>query len=218
MPYPQVVATATWNGNASTHYATMPAGINPGDLLLVFQHGKQTGALNTLDSKWTLVPNSFGDGGVNALRAAYCVADGTETGDVLLSSGAVTDNAGTITFVLRNWIGTPVGATPVQATAITANPPALTTGFGAVATLFFVAAGCGNPLSIPYTVPTNYGNQVSVERASEGVGVCRRELTAASDDPPTLTSGDGVSRAWISHTVAVRGEASIVRSQAIIAG
>lgn len=207
MTMPTVVNTATANGNSASVTVGVPSGLQAGDLLVAFQHIKTS--LGTMDSKWTQVPNASGGDGIHQLRAMYAIADGSESGTLTLATSASGDWTA-IVLAIRDHhaLFTPNGTAPVMVTATTVNPPALTSGFGNADTLWLVAAGCGNPLSVPYTVPTNYGNQVSDERGNIATGVCRRTLAAASEDPGVVTWGDGASRAGIALTVAVKGAAT----------
>jgi hypothetical protein len=214
MAYPTIVGTATWTGNQNQQKAQMPAGIEAGDLILAFWHrsGGTTTAGN-IDGGFTSLDS--GSGTNLGARCLYKVADGSESNALLdlchFSSGS--DNAITLTVVLRGWAAGPVSSGyGADATAdTTANPPSCTSGWGVVDTLYLAWAGCNTQAAVPPSSgPSGYSQQAYDSRTSCAAVVYTKTVTAASDDPGTLTWASGTPNE-MTLTMAVQGPARVPR-------
>jgi hypothetical protein len=206
MAFPTLVGSATWDASSVTaHKAQMPAsGIVAGDLIVAMWHRTGGVAVGTVDPAWTEV--AVGTGTNQGGRVATRVASGSENGALLdLCTLPGTANGVSITLVFRGVASVPTALWDVGTGSPTIDPPALTSGFGAVDTTWVIYAGSGNQTSVPVTLPANYGAQVSDGNTARAAAIGTRNRTAATEDPGAITWGGGVSINGVVATVAVPG-------------
>lgn len=202
-PVVQSVTNSTFAGNATTHNVTMPAIVDAGDLLICFFSNDSDDTVTT-PSGWTQmysILNADGDGRGSGYKK---VASGSEDGTTVNFVTSGSEQGAAQVFRITNWGGSlthVVAGTPSTAN----NPPALTSGFGVVPTLWIVAihTADGDDVSAP---PTNYTNLLSsisdLTVFGAQVYTARRELTAASEDPGGFTSTFPYQ---VTNIIAVRG-------------
>lgn len=201
--YPTVLSvTATELTSATTqHLVNMPAAVSTGNLLL---------AVITNDGSATITtPTDWTEEYTNSTAAltAYVfskISDGTEGGTTVDFVTSATEQLSAHVFRISNWSGS---LTNINALATTgsANPPNLTSGFGAVPTLWIVSGHNSSTTTID-AAPTNYTNFLwtasTLSTTGASLATARRELTAASEDPGAFTI-TGAATSVISTTIAV---------------
>lgn len=188
-----------------THALNLPSG--SGGLLLAFiQYGENGGLTITSWPGWTQLPPRGQFGFVDGFGDVwYREADGSEGSNI-----TVTTSGGTVIIYvihrLSGYGGPPVAAGwagNVSVGATTTDPPALTTGFGAVPTRFFAAMVWGSNGRTVSSYPSGYSGGVMQTGTQGAVAVATKAATAASDDPGIFTLS---SDSWqVGNTVAVQG-------------
>ena len=210
MTFPVVKSTATFTDAAGTsHAVTLPAGIVAGDLLVVFINVRSTSI--TLPTGWTQVYNAA----YNGLDCAACFthhATGAEGPTVTITTGSSKSVA--IAYCISGWSGTPTVSTVAGATSTAPNSASLTSGFGAVDTLWLSVAHLEGVVTIT-SIPTNYTGGLSKQTSTTNgasIGTAQRNLNAASEDPGAYVTP---SAPWNAYTVAIRtGDVAEVLNQA----
>jgi hypothetical protein len=194
MAFPTVVGTAQWDSagaSVTTNRAQIPAGVVAGDLILVlYARDSQAGA-GTGTNGFTRVNASNAAAIAAAWDACwyYRIADGSESGTMDFAT-LTGDRCGSQTYLLRGWGDLPVeGVWSSSSSSVSPNPPSLTTGFGAVDTLWIEATGI-DAQGRTLTASTSYANVLN--GPATGVGglsysTARRTTTAASEDPAAVT-------------------------------
>lgn len=202
--------------NATAHVVPYPTGVSggiqAGDLLLVVGAIDEV-ATTTISNwngftqlNWGDVPTLTAAGGV-----AYKWAAGGETGTITFTS-SVSERAVFRMYCIR---GGDTGKNPeftvATGNSTNPNPPSLTpTWSGSVQTLWFVIAVVD--ATVPTAAPTNYTNlETQIGTSTAAIGVARRNLIAATEDPGVFTM---VTDQWRALTV---GVAPIVSTTTIVA-
>lgn len=188
MAFPAVATTATTDISVdnTSHAINMPASISAGDLLLV-NFVKDGADDATIPGDWTVLKKFQAN---TADAWIYVLRKTAAGGDTLTITSTAAERSATVAFRITGWHGTtqPEAATAAVGTDATVmNPPALTPSWGAEDTLWIICAGV-NETATSTTIPTNYGNALTVAQSGVGevqCGTCRRELNATSDDPGT---------------------------------
>jgi hypothetical protein len=221
MPYPQVINTATWDSAGAAvepHYAAIPTGVAAGDLLLNFWARSDVNNAGTTDADWTIVAGA-GITGAGNMHVRYRIADGSESGNKLLTTIAIADAGASITYLIRGFTANvaPEGGNQIVGgtNSTTVDPPLLTPTWATAPVLWFVASFTGAN-GRTFTVPSGYGNATTINTnmGSSSINVCRKESHAASENPGTGT-WSGAADDVNSITVGVRGR--LDRSFAVIA-
>lgn len=183
-----------------TTTVNLPGTYAGGDLLLMFLKTVST-ALVTTPTGWTLQTNSSGAGCGPTLWVYYKTSDGTEGSTVSVTQDAANSIA-FVTFAIRNWSGTLAGTNSVSSSNPTPNPPSLTSGFGAVPTMWF-AAVASNTATLN-TYPSGYSNgTVSNGGSANFVAAATLTNSNASEDPGAFGS-TGATAACV-NTFAIKG-------------
>lgn len=215
MAFPQLASESSGSqtSNTTSHSVTLPATVPAGALLRIamsFDGNPTVTWDNSTAGAWTLLRQG-NNGSICKLVNYVKVADGTEGGLTLTIATSASEQSVYRAVAYTNWEGTIGGGVAVVATAATGasatpNPPALTTGWGAVDTLFIEVVGVDNGNRSVTAASANYTNLFSdASGGTAGVvlGSARRELTADSDDPGTMTLS--ASDDWVAVTIAIRG-------------
>lgn len=217
MAAPSVVSTSTGQSPATglasstLHTITLPTG-SGGLLIAIVCYGvPDSSGILTAFPGWTLLSSTY-LANVSARTAVYFRwADGSEGANVTVT----TNFAGALAWNAYRLSG--AGADPVAAgwapnqggdSSTSGDAPALTTGFGAVDTLFFAICAHQNGDGMISAYPSGYasGLDYNATPAGPGIGSARKSATAASDDPGTFTVSH---TGWIStETIAVKGLAT----------
>lgn len=207
--YPNVLSiTQSELGAAATtsHLVAMPAVVSAGDLLLALFANADNRTVTT-PGGWTLL-NSVTSSGQRA-GWYYCVAAGTEGGTTVdfVTSSTARAMAHVYRVQAGTYTGSPVSAAGVgSGSTASPDPPSLTSGFGAVPTLWVASVGSNNSNTtsgFPYA-----DGQTNTRNATAGASFttatsCWAKVTSVSEDPGVFTISS--ARACVSHTVAVRG-------------
>ncbi|MBP8114308.1 MAG: T9SS type A sorting domain-containing protein [Chitinophagaceae bacterium] len=208
--FPVVSATATSTKSATagtTHTVSLPAGIQSGDLLLIFW--ADADAVNTDPGTplgWTQLYTTTINNRI--FRAWYKIASGLEGTTLNITAGAERSAHTSYRISSGSYQGVPVAGTAVTGTNNAPNPPNLTSGFGATNTLWIAASHSGGDDNSPApTAPTNYtaiitGYTGNSNTTHARVATARRELSAASENPGAFGLGSNVD--WLANTVAIR--------------
>jgi hypothetical protein len=209
--FPSVAARATSaktnNGNA-VHVISLPSGIHEGDLLLIFYtDGDNSGADPALPAGYTLL---YSDETGSRYRGAwYRIADGTE-GATVSTTNSFGERSAHVVYRIAagSYQGVPVASTVATGNGTTADPPNLSSGFGAVPTLWMAA--CHSAGTGTMTAPANYtANLLDSYTGATGdaharTGASHRFTSNASENPAGFNLG-GTSRQYAAVTIAVRG-------------
>lgn len=213
--FPVVAGTNTSasTDNVSTHNVALPSNIQNGDLLLIFWADRDNSSTVTIPNGWTQLYNQVTS---NYRRLAmYRIADGTE-GAIQQVTTSNTERSAHNSYRISagTYTGNPVAGTVATGTSANPNPPSLTSGFGAVPTLWIAAAHSAS--NSTYTaIPTNYSNLIQINTGTDQgndqryatMGTARRTTSTATEDPSTFTISQG-SQIWGANTVAIRGSNS----------
>lgn len=207
MAFPVVAAVNGGNnpGDTANHTVNLPAGINAGDLLLVFFASDGNPTIG-FPGGWTCLFQEWAAGGSPAVRFGcwYRIADGGEGATINVTTSASERSAHT-SYRIVDYFGVPEAGTPV-ASGPTPNPdpPSSSPSWGALDTLWLAACGYDSNKTVTF-YPTNYTdgrNDLANQVDGCGVGTARRELNAASENPGTFTiSGNDQ---WVANTVAIQ--------------
>lgn len=206
MAFPVVQSTNTSNNSTSTtsHTVNLPSGIQSGDLLLMFIRYSGADSANLTISGWT----ATGTGGMSIFPTFYRVADGTEGSTQAFSTSSSLRSAH-ITYRISgfdedDFIASALGA------AGSFDPPNLTTGWGAVDTLW-IPVIFGNSNGEIDTAPTDYTNLIWSTTGDTWVASSQRDLNAASEDPDAY-SGTGTFTNYRTITFGIQGGAGAVNT------
>ena len=205
--YPVISSNATGVSTAATTtwQVTLPTGLTSGDLLLVYTFAYNTGGAITQTAPASLGMTQLFQtqftNGANFLNLAtwYKVATGGE-----ISANWTLTNSWfayqTYRIGADTFYGIPVVGTSATGSATNPDPPSLTSGFGAVPTLWFSLTGCET--SAITNAPTNYGNLLTNATAGgwATIGSAPRFYTSASDDPGIFAPAE---LNWIANTIAI---------------
>ncbi len=193
--YPYIVSYSSGTTVAGTsHTVAMPAPVGTGNLLVAII-GTSGAPTITWPTGWTSL-FATSQAANNTLAAAYKVATGGETSISVTTSTAQTSSYQVLK--IAGYTGVPiVGTAATGAGAANPDPPSLTTGFGAVNTLWLGVATD----SVNVTVPSaNYGLNAIVGTTPYLV-VEHRRAAAATENPGVMTAAAGN---WVAQTVGIQ--------------
>lgn len=195
MTYPTVTSQNTvTEGNTSyaTHTVTLPATINANDLLLMVGSIGSTSTTITAPSGWSTLFND------SKRFVFYKTAVGNEAGTTVTFTTSGNRSSISTTYSISNWSDTPAISTWTNST----NPPALTSGFGVVDTLWIAVLETTN--NTPTAGPSGYSGFTSASAlyGSQQWGAAYITTTASSEDPGVFTVGAGTP---YSNTIAIKG-------------
>lgn len=203
MAFPQVAAVSGGNNasDSKQHTVNLPNGIQSGDLLLVFfaTDGYPT---ITFPGGWTQLFQTANSSYV-AFGAWYRIADGEEGATITVETSTWEMSAHT-SYRITGYSGTPEAGISATSNSSWPDPPSLTPTWGAEDTLWFACEGNDHQYSVS-SYPTNYAdgrNDIASSSSGCGVGTCRRELNAVSENPGTFTIA--ASEQWVANTVAIQ--------------
>lgn len=202
--YPSVAAV---NGGStpvdSSHTVNLPAGIESGDLLLIFFASDGSPVITfpnegvdwfqLFETDYTQV--TFG--------AWYRIADGGEGASITVSTSA-SQEASYTSYRIIDYSGTPEVGSSVTGTNANPDPPNLTPSWGSSDNLWFAICGYDRDVTVS-SYPTFYTdgrNDVGGTPGGCGVGSARRTYRGASDNPLNFVLSGADE--WIANTVAVR--------------
>lgn len=207
--YPVVESrvVSVFSTNTTTHNVTMPATINDGDLLFlpIVNDG---GATITTPTGWTQ-HGTVDASGQGRMTIFARVATGALAGTTVNFVTSATEQMACTVYRISNWYGTLAGLAISSMSLIgTPDPPSLTSGFGAVPTLWIAMIATSSSYTLtPATAPTNYTNiQQAISTVSTAGGqmwTAERELTAASENPGAFSMA--TSDNFVTGTFAIRG-------------
>jgi hypothetical protein len=213
--FPQVSDADTQSGTVTSDTdpwaLTYPTNLANGDLILAFI-ATDGGVAPSWPAGWF----SNSTGSTTTLGWAKKKSDGTETGsfNVTLSQAEqggwrvfrITNWEGTIgTGIINNSAGASVVSLATSGTSTTPNPPALNpNNWGSEDTLWFAAAGAAASATFS-AFPGSYTNtssDVAGGASAASLGIARRELNTASEDPGTFTVSSTV--VWQAVAIGIR--------------
>jgi hypothetical protein len=212
MAFPAVVNTATTSGTTAVTSAVinLPASIVAGNLLVAIHRSAAAGA-HGWPAGWTELADSTGDPTDDNTSIAWRKADGAEGATVTVTQGS--SKFASLVYQISGaadpTIQPPEISTEAVASSASPNPTTCTPTGGAKDYLWLWLGGWGGEqTSPPASTPTNYTNALgadsgvaSTPATNVRVASARRELNAASEDPPLWTIS--VIDSWIAWTMAV---------------
>ncbi len=206
-----VVATTNTSYSSSIsyiHVVALPSGIQAGDLLLVFWADGDTASTVNVPGGWTQLYNQQ-TGGYRQL-VIYKIASGSEGAVIVLSTSIAERSAhNSYRIATGTYSGIPVAASVQIGFTDQPDPPLLTSGFGAISTLWIAVSHSGGDDNTPAPAPpSSYTNLITGYTGSAGtkharMATARRNLAAASENPAVFTLGSQIF--WGANTVAIKG-------------
>jgi hypothetical protein len=210
--WPTITSTTgqTFGTDTTTHNVTMPAVVDPGDLLIVlFTNDMAAGGTTATPAGWTLV-GTRAEGANNVRGSVFALdAAGTEDGTNVdfVTSANERAAAQVIRIPANKWEGNiaSVSATSVSSgTTTTPDPPSHTPAWGTANTLWISYVGGGTNASVT-NYPANYTNGLHTVAGTGGTGASASSASflsrAASEDPGTFTVPSNPN---VAFTIAVR--------------
>ena len=203
MAFPQVAAVSGGNNasDSKQHTVNLPDGIQSGDLLLVFFAADGYPTI-TFPGGWTQLFQTANSSYV-AFGAWYRIADGEEGATITVETSTWEMSAHT-SYRITGYSGTPEAGISATSNSSWPDPPSLTPTWGAEDTLWFACEGNDHQYSVS-SYPTNYAdgrNDIASPSTGCGVGTCRRELNAVSENPGTFTIA--ASEQWVANIIAIQ--------------
>jgi hypothetical protein len=184
--------------SSTSHLVALPAGIQVGDLLIVF-FGVANNPSITWPGGWTALANGTTSDDIGETR--YRVANGSEGSGITLT----TDTAQTsshYSWRITNYQGVPEGAAATGGLTSTIDPPNLAPSWGNKPCLWIAHALARTGTYSGY--PTGYSdNQNANESTVPDIARASKFATASSDDPGVFTVSGSIR--WVGITIAVRG-------------
>ena len=212
--YPTIASDNTSGTGAVASFAvTLPTGKTVGDMLVVIINEYKAAVNPTLTPPVTptftqLFKTTYQYAGGNAyytMGVWYKVVDGTEA----VSYNWTTD--GTIYAYhcfrvnVNTYSGVPVCGTLASygnATATNPDPPSLTSGFGAVDTLWIA---CSGSVQIATVAPTSYSGLATIGSVGDYCSFAKRNYTIATENPSVFSAN---STCWGTNTIAIKANAN----------
>jgi len=207
---PTVVSTVTGQTNSggpgTANAIPYPAG-SAGDLVVTYVgYGASGGTTISSWPGWT----ALGTQGTYGVTDGFCeawyrVTDGSEGSTVTVTTSAAVRMTYNV-WRFRSFVGVPVAASWAINTgggsSTTGDPPTLTSGFGAVETLW-LAGTCFGSIRTVTGYPSGYSGGEYYESFGPGIGTAYLLNIAASEDPGTFAIS---AASWVSaNTVAIQG-------------
>jgi len=206
MAFPTVQTNSSGTAGIGTSCATtLPTGLSAGDMMVLYVARLNAGTTNAVTG-WTKIVTDTTNAGCHE-----CWWRRWQSGDT----------APTVTGPSTLWVyrmlrisgasatTNPAGSTVATGTSTTPNPPSLTSGFGAVDTLWIAGCSHNSAFADPSGFPANYTNGLTIHGSSGPMfSEANRQLNAATEDPGTFTIGS--SLAWTATTVAVPPAAALI--------
>jgi hypothetical protein len=200
--------------DGTNHTVLLPDGSNVSGRLVLVVFSVDGSTITWPSSPEFLQVGNVGVTGA-VIAAAYRFIDGTESGFdgtddsiVVAMSGSEQSNAHVFTFTDGHHASTPPEAATATGSGANADPPSLNPAGWDVEAALWVAAAATRFNALFSVAPVSYtellhsGGGPANGDDNASLGTALRELSAASEDPGTFTSGDG--GLWVSMTVAVR--------------
>lgn len=224
-PFPHRLAFPTVAGetgdirltSSTTQNVILPTPIDAGDLLLIFlaTDGAPT---YTWPSGWNQAGNnlfSVASGTAVKMEGKQRVADGSEDGGTVAVTTSASEAMAYVTVRITGWHGTTPAEAATASNTTKPDPPSLNpTGWDAEDTLWF-CVGCTDTggtdnddisaISANYTLVDTLQNS-GTDAGGVNLGVGRRNLNAASEDPGVYTTA--TNEDTCAATVAVRPAAA----------
>jgi len=210
-PAVQSITSTTVSTASTTHNVSMPATVEPGDLLLAL-FTNDGGATITTPGDWTAVGSTADSTNLRAsVFAKY--ADGTEDGGTVnfQTSASETATAQVYRILAADWYGsttTGVDVTGASAgTTTTPDPASLDPGSWDIEPTLWLAYAGGSTYSSVTSYPSTYTNGThTVTTATDDTGAstssARLTTSAASENPGSFTMAS--SSSGVAYTVGVR--------------
>lgn len=212
--FPVISATNNGGGTAANATINLPAGYVASDLLFIYLSTYLGGGANytiTPPSGWTVLYNNPVSLGAYLCNSVYYkVANGTEGANVTANFSTTLNWAySTLRIDKNTYIGTPAIGTATTGSLTNPDPPNLTSGFGAVDTLWLATCYA---TAAQASVPANYTTISSSSNTSCYNYVAYRNRTIATEDPGTF----GTATYWMANTVAIKGLGTVAVTSNII--
>lgn len=199
-PYPLVISSAaTAAASTTTAVVSLPGTYVAGDMLMVLLK-LSSGDTFTTPSGWTNLAIDTSACGPKEW-VYWKVASGSEGSTVSITQSGTSTWAG-VSYSIRNYSGSPAFAIAVSSSFPSPNPPSLTSGFGAVPTLWIAHIATNTTVFASY--PSGYVNGVVSSGASSNISAAATKATTAVSEDPGTFSGSGTA-ATCANTLAVKG-------------
>ncbi len=207
MAFPEVNARASSieNTNVTSHTVTLPSGILPGDLLIVWFVADQNPSID-IPAGWIQLKQR-GDGGANVKTILfYRDADGTEGATITVTTSLTQHSAHRAWRISGHDKQTSVALADSGGTSANPDSPVLGPSGGGKEFLWLAVYGAdgANDATV---YPTNYTDTFYLETASAdpanscSLGVAERKFGTDSENPSAFTID--ASENWVATTIAI---------------
>ena len=207
------VAAVSTNTTASTSQTcSQEATVSIGDYeFIVLETRYNPGAIT-----WPSGFTSFLHDTPNLLYGAWRVSSsGSGGGSFAITTGNSVKSV-CVAFSVSNATGTPAISSAAGSTSANPKGPALTSGFGAVPTLWLVFGNSqGSGLSVS-AYPSGYANGSYGSDTSILFTGLSKQSTASSETPGAFTIS--TSNPWVAYTMAIQGASAVTTTTSILTG
>jgi len=197
-PTLQTTSSGTASFGATSIGTSFPASTAAGDLLVLYV-ARQTAVTMNAVTGWNKIITDPTNGGTHE-----CWWRRFQVGDTAPTVSATTGTGWAYRMIRitdASAVTAPAASALVTASSANPDPPSLTSGFGAVDTLW-LAAVSSTSSSGPTAYPASYSGGLDI---NTGVGpdfaFASRQLNTATENPSTFTYGSIVT--WLASVVAV---------------
>lgn len=203
-PTVESITESVFTTNTTVHDVSMPASVSTGDILLALTNHDGNGTLTT-PTGWTLLFSTVYN---NTLKvgAYYKISDGSEGGTTVNFQTQYQEALVAQVYRLSNAEAV-VSGTALGSYTNQPNPPSLTSGWGAVDTLWVAYAGAGNGIRTVNSYPTNYTNGITTNTGSNNtaqtmIASAVRQNNIATENPLNFTFN--ITDYTVANTIAIK--------------
>lgn len=204
-PTVQSATTTDFSSGSTTHNVSMPATVNPGDLLICAFCADGTPTITT-PSGWTVMGSQQSFGSSTAVGGVYYkVADGSEDGTTVNWVTSTSQPGAAIVVRITGWGGTPEQAYATQIFGNLPDPPSLTPSWGALDTLWLAFGMLDTSSTGMASAPSSYSGYT--KNASAGdmeVAYGWRQLNASSTNPGAFGGSTTNTQGTLAATIGIR--------------
>jgi hypothetical protein len=206
-PEPEITgAIGSGTGFGSSPGASLPAGVQIGELLLVLFVADRNRTF-TWPAGWIELDDKM-NGANSSATIGYKVANGTESTLVSISANAATSTVSTALRIRGNYITPPNRSTVVNGTSNTPNSGSVSLPIGSLGFYISIIAGranSGTTITSPpsgYTIPIG-GSLINPVGGGSFCAVAFKISSVSPEDPGSWTLSSNSAPAWLAWTIAI---------------